>query len=238
MLIEQPPRLYRLLFPGALWRIAPRSPDDKDVYLTFDDGPIPETTPWILDLLDKYGIKATFFCVGDNVQKHPDLYRTLIMKGHHAGNHTFNHLQGLFTHTDEFVENAEKATRLIQTPLFRPPHGHMRIPQTWKLRKNYKIVMWDVVTRDYSKYVNADQVFENVKKFTRNGSIVVFHDSLKAKEKMMEALPKSIEWLLSQGYQFKLIDYSIERETDREEVERGELNPIPELALNRNNKCF
>lgn len=240
MLIEQPPHLYRLLFPGALWRIAPESDDEKHVYLTFDDGPIPETTPWILELLDKYNIKATFFCVGDNVSKHPDLYRTLIQKGHHVGNHTFNHLQGLLTHTDNFVENAEKAARLIHSPLFRPPHGHMRIPQTWAVRKNFKIVMWDVVTRDYSKHMNPDDVFNNVKKYTRNGSIVVFHDSLKAQRNMMEALPKSIEWLISEGYQFKLIDYNIERETDAQAAGHNEAinTPIPEFVVNRNRTSF
>jgi peptidoglycan-N-acetylglucosamine deacetylase len=237
MLIEQPPRLYRLLFPGALWRIKPESDDEKNVYLTFDDGPIPETTPWILELLDKYNIKATFFCVGDNVRKYPELYRMLIQKGHHVGNHTFNHVQGILSHTDSFVENAEKAARLIHSPLFRPPHGHMRIPQTWALRKNFKIVMWDVVTRDYSKHVNAEDVFNNVKKYTRNGSIVVFHDSLKAERNMMEALPKSIEWLMSEGYQFKLIDYNLERVFEKEQVKDNETagTPIPEFVVNRRN---
>ncbi len=236
MLIEQPPRLYRQLFPGALWRIEPQSEDEKNVYLTFDDGPIPETTPWILDLLDKYNVKATFFCVGDNVRKYPDLYRMLIQKGHHVGNHTFNHIQGLRSHTESFVENVEKAARIIQSPLFRPPHGHMRIPQTWALRKNFKIVMWDVVTRDYSKHLNGDDVLNNVKKFTRNGSIVVFHDSLKAQKNMMEALPKAIEWLLSEGYQFKLIDYNIEREEILDNETIGE--PIPEFVINRNTRNF
>ena len=235
MLIEQPPRLYRMLFPEALWRIESQSPDDKTVYLTFDDGPIPETTPWILDLLDHYNIKATFFCVGDNVRKYPDLFHLLIQKGHHVGNHTFNHLQGLFTQTSHFIDNVEAATHYIQSPLFRPPHGHMRIPQTWRIKKDYKIVMWDVVTRDYSKFMNADQVFGNVKKLTRNGSIIVFHDSLKAQKNMMEALPKSIEWLLDEGYQFKLIDYSREKEYDTE----GSQNmPIPEFVVSRNNRNF
>jgi peptidoglycan/xylan/chitin deacetylase (PgdA/CDA1 family) len=238
MLIEQPPRLYRLLFPGALWRIKPQSEDEKNVYLTFDDGPIPETTSWILDLLDTYNIKATFFCVGDNVRKYPNLYRMLIQRGHHVGNHTFNHVQGLFLGTNDFVENTQKASSLIQSPLFRPPHGHMRIPQTWALRKYYRIVMWDVVTRDYSKRVNANEVFDNVKKFTRNGSIIVFHDSLKARKNMMEALPRSIEWLISEGYKFKLIDYNVEKENERFSLPEYAETVIPEYAVNRNNRKF
>lgn len=238
MLIEQPPRLYRLLFPGAIWRIMPELEDEKNIYLTLDDGPIPETTPWVLDLLDKYNIKATFFCVGDNVRKYPELYQEVIRRGHHVGNHTFNHVQGISMLTRNFLANANKAAKYIDSPLFRPPHGHMRLPQTLMLSRNYKIVMWDVVTRDYSKHMAPGDVFENVKKFVRNGSIVVFHDSLKAQKNMMEALPKSIEWLLSEGYKFKLIDYNIEREIDREEVEREELQPIPEFVLNRNTKSF
>lgn len=202
MLIEQPPKLYRLLFPKGIWRI-PASDNKKDVYLTFDDGPIPEITPWVLDILDKYNIKATFFCVGDNVRKHSDIYQMVLARGHRVGNHTFNHLQGIRTFTRNYLNNAELAAEYIDSELFRPPHGHMRLPQFFTLRKKYKIILWDVVTRDYSKLLNSEQVFNNVKRYTRNGSIIVFHDSLKAERNMKEALPKSIEWLLEQGYTFK-----------------------------------
>ena len=203
MLIEQPPIIYRILFPGALWRI---NKSEKCVYLTFDDGPAPEITPWVLDLLDEYNIKATFFCVGDNVRKHPEIYKQILDRGHCVGNHTFHHKQGLGCRTKKFVLNATLAARYIDSKLFRPPHGHMRFKQVFKLRKDYKIVMWDVVTRDYSKWLNAEQVFQIVKKYTRNGSVIVFHDSPKAEPRMKEALPKSIEWLLEQGYTFKLFD--------------------------------
>lgn len=203
MLIEQPPRIYRSLYSNTLWRLPIAG--EKVAYLTFDDGPIPEITPWVLDLLDKYKIKATFFCVGDNVRKHPEVYAEVLRRGHRVGNHTFNHLQGIKTWTKDFVKNTELASEYIESNLFRPPHGHMRFPQYWVLRKKYQIVMWDVVTRDYSKLMTPTDVFNNVKKYVRDGSIIVFHDSLKAEKNMKEALPKSIEWLMKEGYSFKLL---------------------------------
>jgi len=203
MFIEQPPGIYRVLFPGAFWRI--KDKNKKTVYLTFDDGPIPEITPWVLDLLDKYGIKATFFCVGDNVRKYPDTFNMLLERGHHVGNHTFNHIQGIKFRTKKYLENTEKAEELIKSTLFRPPHGHMRYRQVLKIRKKYKIIMWDVVTRDYSPHMTPDDVFNTVKKYTRDGSIIVFHDSLKSERNMKEALPKAIEWLKEQGYTFGLL---------------------------------
>ena len=202
MLIEQPPFYYRLLFPGAHWRF---NKDKKVVYLTFDDGPIPEITPWVLDVLDKYNIKATFFCVGDNVQKYPEVYQMVLDRGHVVGNHTFHHIQGLKTLSRNYIKDVKQAEQLINSKLFRPPHGHLRIPQFLMAKRDYKIIMWDVVTRDYSKLKTSEQVFENVKKYTRNGSVIVFHDSLKAGDRMKKALPRSIEWLLEQGYAFEII---------------------------------
>ena len=203
MLIERAPKLYRNLYKGSHWRF---NMDKKVVYLTFDDGPIPELTPWVLDLLDKYNIKATFFCVGDNVKKHPDIFQAIQERGHRIGNHTFHHIQGLKTDTKSYLEDVKEAGQLIKSKLFRPPYGHMRFPQFKALKKQYKIIMWDVVTRDYSCLMTADQVFDVVKKYTRNGSIIVFHDSLKAGDRMKESLPKSIEWLLEQGYSFHPIE--------------------------------
>jgi peptidoglycan/xylan/chitin deacetylase (PgdA/CDA1 family) len=203
MLIERPPLIYRAFFPGAYWRF---QKNEKVVYLTFDDGPIPEITPWVLDLLDKYNIKATFFCVGDNVRKHPEIYQQVIERGHLTGNHTFHHLQGLKTTSQKYRKDVKEAEYLIDSKLFRPPHGHLRLPQLLSLLKHFKVIMWDVVTRDYSTLITAEQVFDNVKKYTRNGSVIVFHDSLRAENKMKYALPKSIEWLLEQGYTFKLIE--------------------------------
>jgi peptidoglycan/xylan/chitin deacetylase (PgdA/CDA1 family) len=201
MLIEQPPVLYRALFPGALWRMPAR---EKCVYLTFDDGPIPGVTPWVLDTLDHYGVKATFFCVGDNVRRYPGIYQMLVDRGHRTGNHTYNHLQGVRSRTAAYLSNVEKARACIDSDLFRPPHGHMRFGQLRSLRKMYRIVMWDVVTRDYSPRTTPGGVFHTVKKYARNGSFIVFHDSLKAERNIREALPRSIEWLRKEGYAFKL----------------------------------
>lgn len=203
MLIERPPFLYRLLFPGAVWRMPQ---ENKCVYITFDDGPIPEVTPWVLDFLDQSQIKATFFCVGDNVRKYPELYREVLARGHKTGNHTFNHLQGLRTLTRNYLANVSKASEYIDSKLMRPPHGHIRCPQFWALRRNYRIVMWDLVTRDYSKILSGEEVFENVKQLTRNGSIIVFHDSLKSEKNLRYALPKAIAWLKNEGYEFRVIE--------------------------------
>ena len=206
MLIEQPPRIYRWFFPGSIWRIPTPKEQKKCVYLTFDDGPIPKMTPWILDILDQYDIKATFFCVGENVSKHPEIYNMILERGHRVGNHTHNHIQGIRFWSKNYIRNIAEASKYIDSNLFRPPHGHMRFPQVMRLRKMFRIIMWDVVTRDYSPHMTAKGVFNNVKKYTRNGSIIVFHDSLKAVGRIEESLPKSIEWLLSEGYQFKVFD--------------------------------
>lgn len=192
-----------MLYPETIWRI-PRK--YKTVYLTFDDGPVPEVTPWVLNILDHYNIKATFFCVGDNVARHKELYQEILNRGHLTGNHTQNHIQGMKFRTKNYLKNVEAANTLINSPLFRPPHGHMRFRQKVALQKaGYHIIMWDVVSRDYSRKLTPDEVFENVKKYTRNGSIIVFHDSLKAQRNLKEVLPKAIEWLLAEGYQIKKI---------------------------------
>jgi peptidoglycan/xylan/chitin deacetylase (PgdA/CDA1 family) len=203
MFIEQPPLLVRWIYPRAYWRM---NRHEKSVYLTFDDGPIPGITPWVLDLLDHYGIKATFFLVGDNVRKHPEEFEMIKARGHRLGNHTFNHILGFEYLSKNYLANTDKANELIHTNLFRPPHGHMRWAQYMVLRKKYQIVMWDLVTRDYSKRLNGEQVLAKVKKYARNGSIITFHDSLKSERNLKYALPKAIEWLLAEGYTFKVFE--------------------------------
>ena len=203
MIIEQPSAWLRWMYPRATWRM---DKNEKAVYLTFDDGPIPESTPFLLQTLRDFGIKATFFMVGENVLRYHDLYNRIVEEGHQVGNHTFNHV-GAFKHwTLTYVINTEKANDLIHAHLFRPPHGWMRHSVYWWLSKKYRIVMWDVVTRDYSKWLTAEDVVANVKRYTRNGSIITFHDSLKSIDKLHKALPDSIKWLKEQGYEFRIFE--------------------------------
>ena len=202
MLIEQVPEFIRSLYPKALWRM---DPNEKAIYLTFDDGPIPVITPWVVELLERYDIKATFFMVGDNVHKFPQEFMQVVEGGHRLGNHTFNHLKGLFTRTKEYIENVDQADAFIHSNLFRPPHGLLRRSQYKELSKRYQFVMWDLVTRDYSKRLNGKQVFAKLRHYVRNGSIITFHDSLKSERNLKYALPRSIEWLLKQGYRFEVL---------------------------------
>jgi peptidoglycan/xylan/chitin deacetylase (PgdA/CDA1 family) len=185
-------------------------PTEKAVYLTFDDGPIPESTPWLIETLDRYGVKATFFMVGDNVRKYPELLELIRSHGHRLGNHTFNHLGGLTVSPGHFLRNANEADKLIHSNLFRPPRGWMKNQQYIRIRRHYTIIMWDLVTRDYSTHLTADEVFDNVRKYTRNGSIITFHDSLRSIDKLKTALPRSIEWLQQQGYAFKVFDDNLQ----------------------------
>ena len=203
MIIEQPSIFLRWIYPRALWRM---NRHEKAVYLTFDDGPIPEATPFVLDILDHFQIKATFFMVGDNVRKHPDIFRMVVERGHRIGNHTYNHIGGFKYLSKNYLANEDISNETLNTDLFRQPHGLMRCIQFLLIIKKYRIVMWDLVTRDYSKRVTAEDVFHNVKKYTRNGSIITFHDSLKSIEKLRTALPQSIQWLKEQGYTFKTFD--------------------------------
>lgn len=204
MIIEQPTFFLRWLYPHALWRM---NHHEKAVYLTFDDGPIPEATPFILDTLDRFGAKATFFMVGENAHKYPHLLQEVRSRGHRIGNHTYNHISGLRHFTWKYLANVKKADDLLHTNLFRPPHGWTRMVQYRVLRHfGFKVVMWDVVTRDYSKLLTAEDVLHNVKRYTRPGSIITFHDSLKSIDKLKHALPEALSWLVQQGYEFRVIE--------------------------------
>ncbi len=202
MIIEQPAKWLRWLYPHALWRM---DKHEHAVYLTFDDGPIPESTPFILDTLKQFGIKATFFLVGDNVRKYHPLYERIVAEGHQVGNHTYHHLGSLKHWAITYSIDVQDANDLIHTHLFRPPHGWMRHAVYWWMKRRYRIVMWDLVTRDYSKWITAEDVVNNVKRYARNGSIITFHDSLKSIDKLHTALPESLCWLKEQGYEFKVI---------------------------------
>ena len=200
--IEQPPAFLRHLFPKGSWFLPQQ---EKTVYLTFDDGPVPEVTPWVLQVLEQYHIKATFFMVGDNVRKHPDVYQQVVAAGHTIGNHTFNHVRAFGTSNADYLANVDKADALLHSTLFRPPHGQFLPRLMQSLGSRYQVVFWDVVTRDYTAKLSPQYVLNVVKKRVRNGSIIVFHDSLKAQQNMQWAMPRAIEWLQSQGYQFKTL---------------------------------
>jgi peptidoglycan/xylan/chitin deacetylase (PgdA/CDA1 family) len=187
-----------------LWRIEPHR---KRVFLTFDDGPIPEATPFILDMLDRFGAKATFFMVGDNAVKYPHLFKEVKLRGHGIGNHTYNHISGARHRPWTYLANIMKANEIFNTKLFRPPHGWIGLVQYRVLRYcGFKVVMWDVVTRDYSCLLTAHDVVNNVKRYTRNGSIITFHDSLKSIDKLKHALPEILTWLKQEGYEFGVIE--------------------------------
>lgn len=200
MLIEQPPTLYRLLFPEAIWRL--KRPDVKAVYLTFDDGPIPGVTPRVLDILDQHQAVATFFMVGDNARRHPELVQMVRDRGHSIGNHSMHHIQGLHCNWRRYARDISAADALLGSRLFRPPHGLMKRRQMRVVNAKYNVVMYDVVTRDYAHHLTAADVLANVKRYAREGSIIVFHDSYKAAPRMLKALPEAIEWLREQGYTF------------------------------------
>jgi peptidoglycan/xylan/chitin deacetylase (PgdA/CDA1 family) len=198
------------------WYIWDIPTKDKVIYLTFDDGPIPEVTEWALDTLKKKGVKATFFCIGDNVQKHPHIFEQITRNGHSIGNHTQHHLKG-WKHTKEaYISNvalAEKTmTHVLQKkqkdaphfPLFRPPYGKIKRSQAKQLRKKgYEIMMYRTVAYDWEASVTPEQCLNNVIKNTRSGDLIVFHDSIKASKNMKYALPKAIDYFLEKGFTFK-----------------------------------
>ena len=186
-------------FPDAVWRIPEAG---KKLFLTFDDGPIPELTPWILDFLDREQITACFFCVGDNVRKYPQWYHQIIEAGHLTGNHTFNHVQGLKLGAEAYFQNVEKARELIHSRLFRPPHGWMTKAQYELVKANYQVIMWDVVSCDYRQTIRPSGVVKNVCRFARDGSLITFHDSLKSEQNIYKALPEVVGRMKAEGYEF------------------------------------
>lgn len=201
-LIQRPPLIHRLLIPGAVWRIRDKEvPDRKVAYITFDDGPIPEVTPWVLDVLDKFDIKATFFMVGENVKRHPALLREVIDRGHSVGNHTMRHTPGLRCSRSTYLAGVNEAAALIPGSLFRPPHGMLRYSQLKAVRRSHTVVMHDLVTMDYDSRQWPWEIINRVRRFVRPGSIIVFHDSLKAEQNLRATLENVLFWLKDSGYE-------------------------------------
>lgn len=200
--MRQIPEFIKQVWRTPVWRI---NPDEKAIYLTFDDGPNPKVTPRVLDILDEYGVKAIFFCVGENVLKYPEIFNEVKTRGHAVGNHTYNHLKGFENSVDDYVGNVRKADKYIQSTLFRPPHGRISLRQVKALKDDYQIIMWDLITYDYDAKISPDEILSEVKRKSRNGSIVIFHDSLKAEKNVLAALPECLTFWKQEGYEFKLI---------------------------------
>jgi peptidoglycan-N-acetylglucosamine deacetylase len=190
------------LYPGVVWNFSRR---EKVLYLTFDDGPIPDVTPKVLDILARYNAPATFFSIGDNVRKHPDIFRQIQTAGHRIGNHSFHHYNSWKVTATDYIHDVEFATSVIDSDLFRPPYGKLTPRTLWYLRKKFRVVMWDVISCDFDTKVSAEQVYQNVIENVGPGSVVVFHDSLKAAPSMLVALPKVLDYFKKEGYVFRII---------------------------------
>lgn len=202
-LIVRPPMLYRFFFPEAVWRV--QAQGKKTAYLTFDDGPVPEATPEILSILEKYGVKATFFMVGDNARRYPELFKAVKEAGHTIGNHTMHHMRGRKSSFRRYIRDVLEASEILETPFFRPPHGLLSFRQARVIQKHMNMIMYDVVTRDYARKITPEEVVNNVRRSARNGSIIVFHDSEKSAKTTLAALPLAIEWLLKNGFELRAL---------------------------------
>jgi peptidoglycan-N-acetylglucosamine deacetylase len=198
------PWLVKKIFPNYIWSMPAT---DKTVYLTFDDGPHPEITPWVLDLLKEYNAKASFFCIGKNVEQHKDVFERIIIEGHAIGNHTYSHMNGWKTADDKYLDDVSAAAKIFRTNLFRPPYGRLKTGQAKKISEKLgytdaRIIMWDVLSADFDEGCKPEACFENVAGNTGAGSIVVFHDSTKAFRNLEFALPASLKFLSDAGYRF------------------------------------
>ncbi len=200
MYVVKTPLALRWLYPSLLWH-KPRQ--DKRIFLTFDDGPIPDVTPWVLNTLKSYGVQATFFCVGANIEKNPDIFRRIVDEGHCVANHTHNHLKGWHHTVEAYLQNVDSCERLTGTRLFRPPYGRGTRAQYRALAAlGYQIVMWDVLSGDFDLKLTPEKCLKAVLRHTENGSIVVFHDNVKAVPRLYYALPRALAHWLEEGYTF------------------------------------
>ena len=197
------PKFIRKLFPGFIWNF----PDEKDgVFLTFDDGPRPEVTPWVLDMLDKYNAKATFFCIGKNVELFPELFEEIKRRGHAVGNHSYSHVKGWGMKTCDYVRDIDIAGDLIKSNLFRPPYARIGPNQARVLRERYNTIMWDIISRDYNRNISGETCARNVIPYLEPGAIIVFHDSIKCSPNLFIALPKVLEAIKERGLICKRIE--------------------------------
>ena len=204
MFFPKTPDLIKSYYKSLIWNVHSM---EKDIYLTFDDGPTEEVTSWVLDELKKYDAKATFFCIGKNVKKHPHLYERILNEGHVTGNHSYSHLKGWKVKNSEYFKDVIKCSKWVDSTLMRPPYGKIKKSQIKPLLKRYHIIMWDVLSGDYSNEISEEKCLLNVVNQAGKGSIVVFHDSIKAKKNLYYTLPKCLEHFHKMGFQFKSIAF-------------------------------
>ncbi len=202
MLPTRTPQLLKWIYPSLIWD---KPTAEKSIYLTFDDGPHPTITYYVMDELDKFGFKATFFCIGYNVCKYPDIAAEILKRGHHLGNHTYNHLRGFQTKNKTYFNNIEQCAEWVDSKLFRPPHGQLKSSQVRFLKSRYEIIMWSLLAEDWNPSLDVSLKLEKLKNFTRKGDIVVFHDSLKAQKNLEFLLPKYLKFLYENNYSAKLL---------------------------------
>ncbi|MCC7301900.1 MAG: polysaccharide deacetylase family protein [Bacteroidia bacterium] len=195
----RPPFLARKYYPDLVWRV---NTFEKVLYLTFDDGPTPGVTEGVLDELRKHNAKGTFFCLGKNVRKYPEIFQRIMDEGHAAGNHTENHLNGWQSSRENYLSDIQKCAETVCSDLFRPPYGRITKSQIKALKQNYKLIMWDVLSWDFDSGIPASRVLRNVCAQCRPGSIVVFHDSRKAEQHVLQVLPKALRFFEKKGYRF------------------------------------
>lgn len=202
MYLSKMPRFIQDMFPAFHWRV---DTDEPVLFLTFDDGPVPEVTPWVLDTLAAFQAHATFFCVGANVVRYPELIQRILSEGHAVGSHTFHHLSGWASENDAYFQDVRRCARLVGSDLFRPPYGRIKPAQAKFLQRHYRIVMWDVLSGDFDTTRNGEDCYRQVTRHAGPGSIVVFHDSVKAEPRLREALPRVLEYFAAQGYRFEAL---------------------------------
>ncbi|MGD9977066.1 MAG: polysaccharide deacetylase family protein [Bacteroidales bacterium] len=202
MINLSPPRFLQLLFPDFIWNF----PDEREsVFLTFDDGPTQDVTPWVLDQLRKFNVKATFFCLAKNVEMNPKIFKQIQDEGHSIGSHSYSHIKGWSTDTSQYIQDIIYANSFIKSNLYRPPYGRITSRQFLLLKHRYKVIMWDVLSMDYSKRISPRRVVNNVMNHVHPGAIIVFHDSVKAQRNLKYALPRVLEGITAMGLTFKPI---------------------------------
>lgn len=202
MFIAETPALLKNLYSELVWSI---DTEQKEVFLTFDDGPTEQHTYWILEQLRAFDARATFFCVGKNVEQYPEQYKAILADGHQVGNHTYDHLKGWDANDMTYMRSVLKCDQLVDSDLFRPPYGRIKKSQIRRLKGRYRIIMWDVLSGDYSPKLSGEKCLENVVQSVKKGSIIVFHDSIKASANLYQTLPGVLEYFAAEGYRFNAI---------------------------------